>query len=122
MGRPPKVPSNPQLHVLMETVASMVRDEDTDFTARQLVVFLKSHLQPGVDHTVRGLAADLKISKPAITRAVDKLEELSLARREKDPADARSVIIKGTPAGQAYVRKLIGFLNDANKKAAKATR
>jgi DNA-binding MarR family transcriptional regulator len=122
MGRPPRAPSNPQLHVLMEAVASMVRDEGTDFSARQLAVFLKSHLEPGVDHTVRGLAAELKISKPAITRAVDKLEELSLARREKDPADARSVIIRGTSAGQAYLRKLTGFLNDAHKKAAKATR
>lgn len=122
MGRPPKAPSNPQLHVLMESVASMVRGEETDFSARQLVVFLKTYLEPGVDHTVRGLAADLRISKPAITRAVDKLEELSLAKREKDPSDARSVIIKGTAGGQAYLRKLASYLNDASRKAARATR
>jgi DNA-binding MarR family transcriptional regulator len=122
MGRSPKAPSNPQLHILMETMASMVRGAEADFSARQLVVLLKTYLEPGVDHTVRGLAADLKISKPAITRSIDKLEELSLAKREKDPTDARSVIIRGTADGQAYIRKLTGYLTDAGKKAAKATR
>jgi predicted transcriptional regulator len=32
-------------------------------------------------HTVRGLAATLEISKPAITRSLDRLVELNLARR-----------------------------------------
>lgn len=117
-----RAPANPLLYVLMESVASVVKEEERDFSARQLVVFLKAYLEPNMEHTVRGLAADLNVSKPAITRALDRLEELEFARREKDPQDGRSIIVRTTPTGAAYLRKLTAYVTNASKKAAKATR
>jgi DNA-binding MarR family transcriptional regulator len=43
------------------------------------------------NHTVSGLARELKIGKPAVTRALDRLEELDLARRVVDPGDRRRI-------------------------------
>ena len=55
--------------ILRDTVVSLVRRDGADLSARQLGVFLTCYLQDG-PHTVRGLAADLNVSKPAITRAL----------------------------------------------------
>ena len=65
-------------------------------------------------HTVRGLAAALNISKPAISRALDRLGELDFVRRKLDPVDRRSVLLLQTSAGQA-------FLNDLREMMARAT-
>jgi DNA-binding MarR family transcriptional regulator len=114
-----RTPSNPLLHILKDTLAASVRSDQTDFSARQLTVFLKVYLEAGTEHTVRGLAADLKVAKPAITRALDRLEEHDFAKREKDPKDGRSVIVKKTPAGNSYLGMLNGYLNAASKAADK---
>ena len=74
---------------LRDTIVSMVRRDGPDLSARQLGVFLTCYLQEGA-HTVRGLASDLNVSKPAITRALDRLGELDLARRKVDPMDRRA--------------------------------
>jgi DNA-binding MarR family transcriptional regulator len=113
-------PSNPNLTILKETMVSIVRSDMRDMSARQLVVFLKIYLEPEVEHTVRGLAADMKVSKPAITRALDLLEGANLAKREEDKRDRRSVVVKKTPGGTAYLRTLSGYLTAAGKVAAKA--
>ena len=112
-------PSNPMLTTLKETMISIVRSDMADLSARQLAVFMKIYLEPATDHTVRGLAADLKVSKPAITRALDRLEEAKFAKREEDKRDRRSVIVRKTPGGTAYLRTLGGYLNAAAKVAAK---
>jgi DNA-binding MarR family transcriptional regulator len=107
--------ANPLLHILKDTLTASVASDGPDFSARQLSVFLKVYLEPGTEHTVRGLAAALNVSKPAITRALDRLEDNDFAKREKDPRDARSVIIKMTPNGSAYLRTLSGYLSAASK-------
>ena len=71
-------------------------------------------------HTVRGLAANLHVSKPAITRALDRLGELDLARRKTDPADRRSVLVQRTPKGTSVLKDLRGMLAEAASDAAKA--
>jgi DNA-binding MarR family transcriptional regulator len=114
--------ANPLLHILKDTLAASVASDGPDFTARQLTVFLKVYLEPGTEHTVRGLAADLNVSKPAITRALDRLAEFDFTKREKDPKDARSVIVRRTPKGSAYLGTLSGYLNAASKQAAKPTK
>jgi DNA-binding MarR family transcriptional regulator len=68
---------------------------------------------------VRGLAADLKVSKPAITRALDRLGELDLARRKVDPMDRRSVLVQRTLKGQAFLRDLRGIMVEATAGATK---
>src|SRR5271156_5920561 len=96
-----RTPANPLLHILKETLTASVRSDHPDFTARQLTVFLKVYLETGTEHTVRGLAEALHVAKPAITRAIDRLEEFELAKREKDKNDRRSVIVRRTPKGSS---------------------
>lgn len=100
------------LHVLRETILSTVRRDSADLTARQHAVFLTSYLTDG-PHTVRGLAAELNVSKPVITRALDRLGELNLARRTTDPLDRRSVNVQQTPAGRIYLRDLVTAMSAA---------
>src|SRR6202044_2212322 len=99
--------------ILRETVVALVRRDGTDLSARQLGVFLTCYLNDG-GHTVRGLAADLNVSKPAITRALDRLGELDLARRKVDPLDRRSVLVQRTLKGAAFLRDLRGIMNEAS--------
>jgi DNA-binding MarR family transcriptional regulator len=54
-------------------------------------------------HTVRGLAAELGISKPAVTRALDRLGREGFARRKIDAADRRSVLVQRTVKGSVYL-------------------
>jgi DNA-binding MarR family transcriptional regulator len=114
-----KAAANPLLHVFMDTLIASVSDDGPDLSARQLAVFLKVYLEPAINHTVRGLAAALSISKPAITRALDRLEELEFMKRETDPHDRRSVIPRRTPNGSVYLRTLSGYMAMASKTAKK---
>ena len=112
---------NSLLYVFMNTLIASVRSDTPDFTTRQLSVFLKVYLESSIEHTVRGLAEALNISKSAITRALDRLGEFDFIKREKDSKDRRSVIVRRTTAGSTYLRTLTGYLSDASKQAAKQT-
>jgi DNA-binding MarR family transcriptional regulator len=101
------------LSVLRETIVALVRRDGPDLSARQLGVFLTVYLTEG-PHTVRGLAAELNVSKPAITRALDRLGELDLARRKVDPMDRRSVIVQQTLKGSAFLRELRKIMSEAS--------
>jgi DNA-binding MarR family transcriptional regulator len=98
--------------IMRDTIVALVRRDGPDLSARQLGVFLTCYLQEGA-HTVRGLAADLNVSKPAITRALDRLGELDLARRKIDPMDRRSVLVQRTLKGAAFLRDLRTIMSDA---------
>ena len=56
--------------------------------------------------TVRELAEGLDLNKPAITRGIDTLEELSLAKRSINMQDRRSPIIDVTAAGTSLLAEL----------------
>jgi len=106
--------SNPDqlVGILRDTVVALVRRDGPDLSARQLGVFLTVYLTDG-PHTVRGLAAELNVSKPAITRALDRLGELDLARRKVDPMDRRSVIVQRTLKGTAFLRDMRQIMVEA---------
>jgi DNA-binding MarR family transcriptional regulator len=104
------------LEVLRQTTVALVRRDGPDLSARQLGVFLTCYLE-GEAQTVRGLAAKLDVSKPAITRALDRLAEFDLVRRKTDPLDRRSVLVQRTMAGAAFLRDLKRILADAGKEA-----
>ena len=110
--------SDHQVAILRDTIVSLVRRDGPDLSARQLGVLLTCYLQEGA-HTVRGLAADLNVSKPAITRALDRLGELDLARRKIDPMDRRSVLVQRTLKGQAFLRDLRSIMTEASMPAKK---
>jgi DNA-binding MarR family transcriptional regulator len=85
--------------VMVETV----RHAGPDLSQRQLAIVLTVYMTPP-PHTVRGLAALLNISKPAVTRALDRLGMLGLARRRRDETDRRSVQVQRTVKGSVFLR------------------
>jgi DNA-binding MarR family transcriptional regulator len=93
------------LRLLHDFAHALVTDNEPDLSARQLAVLLTIYLE-SPPHTVRGLAAKLKVSKPVITRALDTMGQLELVSRKRDTADRRNVIIQRTVKGALYVEKL----------------
>jgi DNA-binding MarR family transcriptional regulator len=67
--------------------------------------------------TVDTLAGGLRLSHSRTVRVIDRLEAEGLARRERDPADGRSVLVRLTPAGEragdAVLAARAGALSDA---------
>jgi DNA-binding MarR family transcriptional regulator len=102
------------VETLRDIIVAVVRKDGPDLSARQLGVFLTCYLQEGA-HTVHGLAADLNVSRLAITRALDRLGELDLARRKVDPRDRRSVLVQRTLKGAAFLRDLRGMSKKADR-------
>jgi DNA-binding MarR family transcriptional regulator len=107
-----------RVDVLRQTIVALVRRDGPDLSARQLSVFLMCYLEDEAQ-TVRGLAANLHVSKPAITRALDRLAEFDLVRRKTDPHDRRSVLVQRTVPGTAFLRDLKKILADAGREADK---
>ena len=107
-----QISSDFMVGVLRDTITSLVRRDGVDLSARQLAVFLICYLNDGA-HTVRGLAQALNISKPAITRALDRLAELDYIRRKIDPYDRRSVLVQRTVKGAAFLRETRHIMADA---------
>ena len=92
------------LHVLL--FALVTDPACRDWTVRQLLVLLELARPARPPATIRGLSAQLRISKPAITRAVDALEHAGLVARDPDPRDRRSVLIRATPRGERFLAGL----------------
>jgi DNA-binding MarR family transcriptional regulator len=109
---PPQLSSDQLVGILRDTIVSLVRRDGVDLSARQLGVFLTCYLGEG-PHTVRGLAHELNVSKPAITRALDRLTELDYVRRKVDPSDRRSVLVQRTVKGAAFLREIRHIMTDA---------
>jgi len=99
------------LSLLWGTVDAVVQRDGADMTARQTAVLLAVYLQDE-PQTVRGLAAALRVSKPAVTRAIDRLAALELVVRRDDPRDGRSILLQRTAAGMGYMRELGGIMTD----------
>lgn len=91
--------------IMRDTIVGLVRRDGADLSARQLSVLLICFLEDG-PHTVRGLAERLHVAKPAITRALDRLEHFDLVRRAPDPRDRRSVLVSRTAPGASYISHL----------------
>lgn len=81
-----------------------LRNEHADLTARQFALLLHVYLVPP-PHTVRNLSAALNLSKPVITRALDRLGRLDYLRRKRDQSDKRNVLIQRTIKGSVYLRE-----------------
>jgi DNA-binding MarR family transcriptional regulator len=96
-------------------IVTAVRRDAPDLSARQMALLLSVYLTPP-PHTVRGLAAALKISKPAVTRAVDRLSELDFVRRRKDEDDHRSVLIQRTVRGSVFLREYGEIIAEAARE------
>lgn len=87
-----------------------------DLTPRQLLLLMECSEGP---RTVRALAAAMNVSKPAISRAVDKLVAAEFVRRNDDPADRRSVLMALRPNGTEFLARLMSDEDRPLRKAAK---
>ena len=101
------------LHTFRDTLLSEVRMDQPDLNLRQLAVLLVAY-QTDELLTVRGLAKRLRISRPAVSRSLDRLEEFSLIRREPDLRDRRSIILGRTEAGMAMMVRVRAAAADAD--------
>ncbi len=108
----PPIPAERLPEALRDTIVGLVRRDGPDLSARQLAVFLICYLDEG-PHTVRGLAVQMDVSKSAITRSLDRLGALGLARRAQDPRDRRSVVVQRTRIGLELLADLRGLLDAA---------
>jgi len=79
-----------------------VRTDGPDLSMRQWSILLTVYLNPG-PHTVRAMARDLNVPKPAISRALDALSILGFDKRVRDPSDKRIVLIQKTADGAIYL-------------------
>jgi len=106
------------LDIWRRAMVANVRRDAPDLSARQMAVLLTVYMteQP---HTVRGLAEILEVSKPAITRAIDRLGEFGLARRKTDPRDRRSVIVQRTVKGSVYLAEFAEIIHEATQERAR---
>lgn len=90
---------------LNRTISAAVGDPAApDLSQRQLAILLTCYLEGA--QTVRGLAQKLNISKPAITRGIDRLEQLGYARRKPDSVDRRSVYVLVQQRGSSMAQGL----------------
>ena len=92
------------LDIWRRALSASVRLEAPDLSARQMSILLTIYLTPP-PHTVRGLATALNISKPAVTRAIDRLTEIEFVRRKVDEQDRRSVLVQRTVRGSVFLRE-----------------
>ncbi len=83
-------------------IVETVRRDGPDLSARQMAIMLTIYLTPP-PHTVRGLSGLLNVSKPAVTRALDRLGQLGYVRRKPDEADRRSILVQRTVKGSVYL-------------------
>ena len=100
------------LDIWRRAMVANVRRDAPDLSARQMAVLLTVYMTEEAQ-TVRGLAEILNVSKPAITRAIDRLGEFGLARRKTDPSDRRSIIIQRTVKGSVYLAELAEIIKEA---------
>lgn len=104
------------LQLWKQTLTNVVLRRIPDLTTRQLSVILMVYLEPKA-HTVRGLAAALKVSKPVITRAIDSLSILGLLKRVRDTSDKRSVFIQRTVKGAVFLTDFAELIEKSNEEA-----
>ncbi len=93
----------------MRTLVDYVRSGKPDLTNRQMALMMTVYIGAG-PHTVRGLAEALHVSKPVITRALNKLSALGYLRRERDVADRRNIFITRTPKGAEFLDAFHHFI------------
>ena len=102
----------------MRTLVDYVRSGKPDLTNRQMALLLIVYLEDG-PHTVRGLARGLNVSKPVVTRALNRLGSLGYLRRERDESDRRNIYVARTVEGANFLEEFGQFLGAAPDIAGK---
>ncbi|WP_416221838.1 MarR family transcriptional regulator [Sphingomonas sp. S1-29] len=101
--------SDTSLFSWKKTLVDYVRSGEPDLTNRQMALLLLVYLEGG-PHTVRGLARALNVSKPVVTRALNRLGTLGYLRRQRDDSDKRNIFVTQTPEGTEFLAEFGHFL------------
>jgi len=97
--------------------STALKQMPVDLSARQTAVLMNVYLMPS-PHSVKSLADDLMISKPAICRALDTLEKAKLVKRIRDKQDLRNVLVQRTVKGSVYLSEFADIILNMSKEAA----
>lgn len=92
------------LRLWQQVALSEVQANMPDLSMRQMAILLTVYLDPP-PHTVRGLAGQLGVTKPVITRALDTMGAMKLITRHRDEQDRRNVLVRRTVEGALYVER-----------------
>ena len=98
----------------MQTLIDYVRSGHPDLTNRQMALMMLVYLTPG-PHTVRGIAKGLGVSKPVVTRALNRLGSLGYLRRQRDEADRRNVFVARTDEGADFLDEFGRLIADRSQ-------
>jgi DNA-binding MarR family transcriptional regulator len=99
------------LSTWMQALVDYVRSGEPDLTNRQMALLLVVYLKPG-PHTVRGLARCLNVSKPVVTRALNRLGALGYLRRQRDDSDKRNIFVARTSEGADFLEEFGHFIDE----------
>ena len=102
----------------MQTLIGYVRSGQPDLTNRQMALLMLVYLDSG-PHTVRGLARALNVSKPVVTRALNRLGALGYLRRQRDDSDKRNIFVAKTTEGADFLEEFGQFIGDRDAPAAR---
>ncbi len=106
---------NDALNLWHQVTTRSLRELPYDLSQRQLGVLLTVYMSPP-PHTIRSLAEQLNISKPAICRAVDALSLLDLLRRKKDEENRRNVFLQRTINGSVFLRDFADIIVQVSRR------
>jgi DNA-binding MarR family transcriptional regulator len=105
LAQPYGAPGSDAVDTLRATLLALVRRDGRDLTARQLTVFITVYRDTQV-HTVGSMAKLLGVSRPGVTRILDRLGKFGLVARQEDREDRRRVLIRRTDPGVRFLREL----------------
>ena len=103
------------LEIWRDALSESVRRDGPDLSARQMAILLTVYTS-APPYTVRGLAAGLRISKPAVTRALDRLGNLGFVRRAPDESDKRSIILQRTVKGAVFLSEFADLIAEEGRE------
>jgi DNA-binding MarR family transcriptional regulator len=101
---------------LQQSIIALVRQDRPDLSTRQLGIFLIYYLEKG-PLPLGSLAKRLKTDKPAISRAIDRLCQLDLVRRNFDISDYPILHLKRTKKGSAFLQDLRSIMSESQAVA-----
>lgn len=93
-----------------------VRLDRPDLSMRQWALLLTVYLMPG-PHTVRRLSEELKVPKPAISRALDALSIHGFVKRARDPEDRRVVLVQKTEEGALFIDQFAEIVSERERQS-----
>ena len=91
------------MHALFHDIDFIELDKPINRTQRKVLIVIDR--LPGV--TMTQISQMTGLEKGSFTAVADKLIDLGLVQRERDPQDRRKVLLRPTPQGASITRQLI---------------